>query len=379
MAAGDTHRFDVAIIGAGIAGASAAYQLAATHRAVLIEREDQPGYHTTGRSAALYSETYGNAAIRALTTASRALLESPPAEFSAQGFLSPRGVVYVAPRDLRDAVDALLKEVARPKQLYEIDRDTALKHVPVIDPDNLDRALYEPEAMDIDVHALHQAFLRGFRARGGTLVTDAEVSAIAHSGGSWRATTRQGVYAAPALVNAAGAWCDEIGRMAGAAPIGLVPKRRTAFMFDPPAALDTTHWPLLIDVAEQFYVKPDAGRLLGSPADETPSPPCDAQPEELDIAIAIDRIQSATTMRIDRIGRKWAGLRSFVADKTPVVGEARRAPGFFWLAGQGGYGIQTCGAMGRFAAAIVRGAALDADLIDLGLTPETLAPGRLGA
>lgn len=379
MAADETHRFDVAIIGAGIAGASAAYHLAQTHRTVLIEREDQPGYHTTGRSAALYTETYGNAPIRALTTASRALLETPPAEFAAQGFLSPRGVVYVAPRELRDAVDALLREISRPELMHEIDRQSALKRVPAINPDYLDRALYEPDAMDIDVHGLHQAFLRGFRAHGGVLVTDGEVTVLERKGAAWLVTTRQGRFAAQAVVNAAGAWCDEIGHMAGAAPIGLVPKRRTAFMFDPPPGLESKDWPLLIDVQEQFYIKPDAGRLLGSPADETPSPPCDAQPEELDIAMAIDRIQTATTMRIDRIGRKWAGLRSFVADKTPVVGEARDAPGFFWLAGQGGYGIQTCGAMGRFAAAIVRRAGLDADLIDLGLTPETLGPGRLAA
>jgi D-arginine dehydrogenase len=378
MAAHDTHRFDVAIIGAGIAGASAAYEIARTHGTVLIEREDQPGYHTTGRSAALYTETYGNAPIRALTTATRALLQMPPAGFAAQGFLSPRGVVYVASRELSNAADALLREIARPELIREIDRQEALQRVPAIDPRYLDRALYEPDAMDIDVHGLHQAFLRGFRARGGALATDSEVSALERSAGSWLVTTRQGRFAARLLVNAAGAWCDEIAGMAGAAPIGLVPKRRTAFMFDPPAGLDCRDWPLLIDVAEQFYVKPDAGRLLGSPADETPSPPCDAQPEDLDVAIAVDRIQTATTMRIERIGRRWAGLRSFVADKTPVVGESRTAPGFFWLAGQGGYGIQTSGAMGRFAAAVVRGDALDRDLSELGLTPETLAPSRLG-
>jgi D-arginine dehydrogenase len=379
MAVADTHRFDIAVIGAGIAGASAACQLAQTHRTVLIEREDQPGYHTTGRSAALYTETYGNAPIRALTTASRALLETPPADFAAQGFLSPRGVVYVASRALSAAADALLKEIARPELIYEIDRHVALRHVPAIDPDYLDRALYEPDAMDIDVHGLHQAFLRGFRAHSGVLVTDGEVTALERKGAAWLVTTRQGRFEVKAVVNAAGAWCDEVGRMAGVTPIGLVPKRRTAFIFDTPAGLHSGDWPLLIDVQEQFYVKPDAGRLLGSPADETPSPPCDAQPEELDIAIAIDRIQSATTMRIDRIGRKWAGLRSFVADKTPVVGEARNAPGFFWLAGQGGYGIQTCGAIGRYAAAIVRDADLDADLTSLGLTRETLSPRRLEA
>jgi D-arginine dehydrogenase len=237
--------------------------------------------------------------------------------------------------------------------------------------------LLEPDAMDIDVHALHQGYLRGLRARGGSLVCGAEARLLAHDGADWQVETAAGGFAAPVVVDAAGAWADELGRMAGAAPIGLVPKRRTAITFDPPAGLPIDRWPAVIDIDEQWYFKPDAGRLLASPADETPSPPCDAQPEEMDIALAVDRIERAASFRIRRIEHKWAGLRSFVADKTPVVGFDDRVEGFFWLAGQGGYGIQTSPAMGRLAAALAAGEGVPADLATLGVDAAALSPRRL--
>ena len=184
-------------------------------------------------------------------------------------------------------------------------------------------------------------------------------------------------FAAPVVVNAAGAWADVVAELAGARPIGLQPMRRTALLVDPPEGVRIDDWPMVIDVEETFYFKPDAGLLLLSPADETPSPPCDAQPEALDVAVAIDRVQTATTLEVRRVRHRWAGLRSFVADRAPVAGWDPEAAGFFWLAGQGGYGIQTAPAMARTAAALLQNEALPGDLVDAGVDPRALSPERL--
>lgn len=370
---------DVAVIGAGIAGASAAYEISTTHSVLVLEREDQPGYHTTGRSAALFTENYGNAPIRALTIATRDFLENPPGGFTDRPILTPRGAMFIAPDGKDSACAHLIESAGDPRRLYEIDRAEALRQVPIIRKEWLVRALFEPDAMDIDVHALHQGYLRGVRARGGQVLTGAEVTALRPEGGRWRIETRAGIISAGRVVNAAGAWADEVGALAGAKPIGLVPKRRTAFIVEPPSGVDPASWPMVCDAEEQFYFKPDAGRLLASPADATPSPPCDAQPEEMDVAIAVDRIETATSLSVRRVVRKWAGLRSFVADGTTVVGESASAPGFIWLAAQGGYGIQTSAAMARVAAATIRGDGIEKGLSERGVTFATLSPSRLAA
>ncbi len=369
---------DVVIVGAGMAGASAAYEIAAAVRVVLIERESMPGYHSTGRSAALFTEAYGNRVVRALTVASRAFYEAPPAGFSDHPMLSPRGALWVG----TDAQMATLK-----RQYHEthelvasinwVDAHEARRIVPALREDYVAAGVYEPDAMDIDVNALHQGYLRGLKARGGRLITDAELISLKHSGGIWRLDTKAGPIEAPIVVNAAGAWCDEVGRQAGAKPIGLVPKRRTAMIFDGPPATGFEHWPLVGDVGETWYVKPESGRLFGSPADETPVPPCDVQPEELDIALAAHHIEAATTLKVGRITRKWAGLRSFVADKTLVAGFDDQAEGFFWVAGQGGYGIQTAPAMGALVAALVRRDGLPPHVAARGLSEADLSPRRL--
>jgi D-arginine dehydrogenase len=237
-------------------------------------------------------------------------------------------------------------------------------------------AIFE-EAEDMDVAAIHGGFLKGARAAGAALRLDAEVTALGRKSSQWRIELRDGdAIRAAAIVNAAGAWADVVAGLAGAAPVGLVPKRRTAFTFDAPAGLDLARLPMAIDFDETWYIKPEVGQFLGSPADETPSPPCDAQPEELDIAIAVDRIETATTLRIGRIKNKWAGLRSFVADKNLVIGYDPAVDGFFWLAGQGGYGIQTGGAAGRLAASLALGKGLPADIAGLGVTEAALSPRR---
>ncbi len=371
---------DVVVIGAGIAGASVACELAARCRVVLLERESQPGYHTTGRSAALFTETYGNAVMRALTRASKKFLQHPPAGFADAPILSPRGTLLIAASaDLPKLQQLAADCSALVANLALLDGPAVRTRVPCFAQDQVAGGLLEPDAMDIDVHALHRGYLRMLVARGGVLLTGADVLDLQRDGGRWRLTTTNGEFRADRVVNAAGAWADEIGRLAGARPIGLVPKRRTAITFDAPAGVDVRRWPAVIEVNETWYIKPDAGRILASPADETPSSPCDAQPDEYDIAVLVDRLSRSTTLKVPRIHSKWAGLRSFVADKTIVTGFDPQVPGLFWLAGQGGYGIQTAPAMGRAAAALLLDGAVPADIGDFGIERSTLAPDRLMA
>ena len=348
-----------------------------------MEQEAQPGYHTTGRSAALFFESYGNATIRKITTASRAFLEFPPDGFTELPLLSPRGAITLATEALEDSLDTgsgVNQNTADSSQALVLEGQALLDTCPFINPDVIVRGLLEPEAMDMDVHAILHGFLRGMRAKGGRVVTDAEVIALHNTAGVWRVESRAGVFEAPVVINAAGAWCDTLAGLASVPAVGLIPKRRTAFTFDIQDGIGGTPdaWPLAVAVDESWYVKPDAGRMMGSLADETPSPPCDAQPEDLDVAIAIDRIERHTRFRIPRPASRWAGLRSFVADKSPVVGFDPTTDGFFWLAGQGGYGIQTSAGMGRLSAALVLGKPMPEDMAALGLTLNELAPDREG-
>jgi len=375
-------RADFLVIGAGIAGASIAHWLAQRGRVVVLERESQPGYHSTGRSAALFLESYGTPQVRALTLASRAFLERPPEGFADVPILGPRGSLVVANAEQLDALrkhwDVLRAISPRARQL---DTAEARALVPVLREDVVAGAVYEPDAADIDVHGLHQGYLRGAKRRGGTVVTDAELVALARRDATWHATLRDGTrFEAPIVVDAAGAWCDAVARLAGVAPIGLVPKRRSAFVFAPPRGLDAGRWPTFVCVDESWYVKPEAnGTLIGSPANVDPVEPHDVQPEELDIAIAIDRIQAWTTLEIRRPSRTWAGLRSFVDDGDLVGGFDPDAPGFFWLAAQGGYGIQTSAAMGEACAALAAGDALPEHIARFGITAAMLSPARLRA
>ena len=261
--------------------------------------------------------------------------------------------------------------------LARLDANQALEQPVPLREGYVAGAVLEPEAEEIDVAALHQGFLRGLRARGGTLMTEAAVTALARARGLWHAETPAGAYCAPVVVNAAGAWCDAVAACAGVAPVGLQPKRRTAFIFDGPADGGVDDWPMVHDIDDAFYLKPDAGRILGSPADETPSEPCDVYPEELDIAIGADRIMQATTLDIRHIRNKWAGLRSFVRDRQPVAGFDVAAEGFFWLAGQGGAGIMTAPALGAVTAALVTGEPLPQAAAAHGIAAERLGPGRL--
>ena len=369
---------DYLVIGGGIAGASVAHWLAPHGRVILLERESQPGYHSTGRSAALFMESYGTPQVRALTLASRAFFDHPPEGFSEHPLLTPRGAMMVASEEQLPTLEAHWEVLrAMDTGAERLSREEALARVPALRPEQVSAAVYEPDAADMDVHAIHQGYLRGMRRAGGLLACDAEVTAIERVGERWRVTAGGKVYEAPVLLNAAGAWVDAIARLAGVPPIGIEPRRRSALIFAPAEGADTAHWPMVYSADEGWYLKPDAGMLLGSPANADPVDPHDVQPEELDIAFAIHRIEEATTLAIRRPTRTWAGLRSFVADGDLVGGFEPSAPGFFWVAAQGGYGIQTSAAMGEACAALARGLPLPERIAAFGLTTEMLGPQRL--
>ncbi len=373
-----SEKADFLIIGGGIAGASVAYWLAPHGRVLLLERESQPGYHATGRSAALFMQSYGTPQVRALTMASRAFLQAPPLGFSEQPLLSPRGAMMVATQG-QEALLAghwdVLRAISPRAQL--LSGAQACELIPVLRPDKVLGATLEPDADDMDVHAIHQGYLRGLRHAGGAVVCDGNVTALKRTGDLWRVQAGGVGYEAPVVLNAAGAWADVVATRAGVRTIGLQPRRRSAFIFAPPAGVDCTPWPIAIGIGEDWYFKPDAGMLLGSPANADLVVPQDVQPEELDIALAIDRIEAMTSLTIRRPTRTWAGLRSFVADGDLVGGFDPEAPGFFWVAAQGGYGIQTSAAMGEACAALVRGQPLPERIAAFGLTAQMLSPARL--
>lgn len=354
----DTQDFDVVVIGAGIAGATAAAHCAATARVALMEAEETAGYHSTGRSAAIWIQNYGPPDVRRLSAASRAFFAGPPMGFASAPLLTPRPVVTVAPADQAAAMQAMLDagEGLEPLPLAAV----AAMGPPLQDGYAVSAAI-ERDAFDIDVAALHAGFLKMARAAGGVLALRSRAARIWHDKGLWHAASSTGTtFRAPVLVNAAGAWGDEVAVLAGLAPIGLQPKRRTAIIIDP-GEQDCSQWPLIGDAAHTWYLRPEARRkLMLSPADETDMPPHDVQPDEIDIAIAIDRMQQALDIPVTRVEHRWAGLRSFTPDRSLAIGFDAEAPGFLWMIGQGGYGIQTSPAAGRLVAGLVVGAVAEA-------------------
>ena len=349
----DTHTTDVIVIGAGIAGATAAAQIAADHRVALLEAEDQPGYHTTGRSAAMWILNYGPADVRVLTGLSRAFFEAPPEGFTETPLMSKRPLCFLAPPEQEPGLRVLLAEGIG---LREVSVAEARAMVPALRPGYAVAAAVEDDAFDVDVAALHQGFLRLLRRRGGVLALRSRTGRIESRGGVWEVEVTGGaVFRAPVVVNAAGAWGDEVAVQAGVQPLGLQPKRRTGVIIDP-APWDVSAWPLVYDVAHTWYVRTEARtRLMVTPCDETDMPPHDVQPEELDVAIAIDRMQQALDITVRRVERSWAGLRTFTPDRSLAIGWDRAAEGFLWSVGQGGYGIQTSPAAGRLVADLVAG------------------------
>lgn len=372
--------WDFVVIGAGMAGSATAWHLSSSAQVLVLEQESQPGYHTTGRSAALFEEHYGPAQVQALTRASRAFYEQPPADFAGQALVSPRGVLYVATPEQLPALQAAYDEARQhsPGARW-LDKTELKAFLPALNTEVLEAGFTDDGARDIDVHALHQGFLKGMRRRGGQLWNDARVQSLHWDAGAsrWQIGLADGrQLQARHVVNAAGAWADELGQMAGAAAIGLTPKRRSAFTFAMPEGMDGQHWPAVIDIGEQWYFKPDAGQLLGSPANADATHPHDVQPEMLDIAEGIDRIMQASHFEIRRPGHSWAGLRSFVADGEMVIGWDGQAPQFLWVAAQGGYGIQSAYGYGLLARNLALHEPLDPALAGQGVHPEALSPTR---
>ncbi|HNT38004.1 MAG TPA: FAD-dependent oxidoreductase [Rubrivivax sp.] len=374
--------FDFAIVGAGIAGASLAHALAPQASVLLLEAEAQAGVHSTGRSAAMFMESYGPPQARALTRASRAFLQAPPAGFASVPLVAPRGALYAAWQGQEARLEALHDGLlATGTAVARLDASAALARVPVLRAQGLLGAVWEADALDVDVDALHQGYLRSARRAGAQSLLAAPLQRAQRGDGVWtlHLGAAHGLRHARVLVDAAGAWADEVAQRCGVAPLGIEPRRRSAFTFEVPAGIDARAWPTTAGVTDDWYIKPDAGQLLGSPANADPVAAHDVQPEELDIARGIDAIQRDTTLSIRRPRRAWAGLRSFTRDGELAIGFDARERGFFWLAGQGGYGIQSsCGAS-QLAASLLLGQALPDALAVHGVTPALMDPARLRA
>ena len=348
------NRYDAIVIGAGIAGAGAAATLGATHKVALVEAEEQAGYHTTGRSAAIWIHNYGPPEVRVLTGLSREFFLDPPPDMAGVPLHFARPIIYLAPPDQTPALDAL---IAQDLGIVEIAPAAVKAQVPALIEGYAVRAGLESNSFDMDVAALHQGFLRRARQAGGVLLLRSRAGRIERKDGDWQVTVTDGsVITAPLIVNAAGAWGDEVAGIAGLPPLGLVPCRRTAAIIDP-APYDVTAWPMVQAAAHDWYVRPEArSKLMVTPCDETPMAPQDVQPDELDVAIGIDRMQQALAIEVRRVEHSWAGLRTFAPDRTLAYGFDNAAPGFFWCVGQGGYGIQTAPAAAALIAAMITGA-----------------------
>ena len=349
--------FDVVIIGAGIAGASLAAEIGFDRSVLLLETESIAGYHSTGRSAAFWSETYGGPAIQPLTSASGPFLSAPPPEFSEHSLLYPRGALHLGQISEAGAASEMLNDFAQTGvALEKLNEHAVAKHISGLRHGWI-KALWEPDCCDIDVGGLHSGYLKTARKKGVKLLCDAPFTGARFAQGIWSIDAGGDHYTAKTLVNAAGAWADIVAEMAGVKPIGITPYRRTIMQLavEPAASPDL---PLVVGLDGSFYFKPEAGgRLWLSPHDEIATEPCDAAPEELDVALSIDRFQQVVDWQITRVERKWAGLRSFASDRLPVIGRDPAVPEFFWLAGQGGFGIQTAPAVASMAVALLLGRA----------------------
>lgn len=345
--------YDFLIVGGGIAGASAAYALAQRGTVLLLEAEDSTGYHATGRSAALFTRNYGGAVVRRINAASSAFFHTPPEGFCSTPLLIPRGCLTVAQTADSTDLDILLAMSEPGEDVVPVEPDAACAMVPFLRPEQITGAVYEANVSDIDVATLHLSYLKGARARGALVMTKQAVTGLTKSAAGWSVQTAGERFFASYLVNAAGAWADKIGTMAGARPIGLIPKRRTAIVIDGPQGIDCSTLPALDFAGSDAYLKPEAGRLIASPGDANPMEPHDAWADDMDIAVLVDWIERQTTLRIEKIRHSWAGLRSFVADEAPVVGFDPKAPRFFWLAGQGGYGIMMAPALATLTADLI--------------------------
>ena len=363
---------DILIIGGGIAGLSAAAALSAHARVIVLEAEEQIGFHSSGRSATMVHYALGDRLVRALTLASRPFFENPPAGFTDVPLGHRMPVLVHAREEERDALDALEAEIDPFATLERLDARGVHELCPLLRDDAV-HGIADRNGIRLDPHALLQGNLKQLKSRGGALSTGQRVAAMERRAGAWTLTTETGdVYSAPIIVNAAGSWADHIARLAGAQPLGLEPKRRTIITFDAPPGTNLDVLPFAKTIGDELYFAPESGRLFASPMDEVPSEPCDAQAEEYEVALAAFRMEERTIVKIEHIHSRWAGLRTFTPDKHPAVGFAPDAEGFFWLAGQGGFGLQTSPAMAGIAASLISGQAWPLPDVTAG----ALGPGR---
>ncbi len=368
------NNYDFIVIGAGIAGASVAAHLAASHTVLILEMEDRPGYHTTGRSAASFEPNYGPIPMLALTRASANFFKNPPASFADAPLFNPRGSLYLAADGEEAATEYLL---SKSEGLEEISELEATKLLPILRPGYTKRAFLDKATGDLDVDLLHRGYLRQFKLAAGVLHSNAEVVALTYNAGSWIVESKLGKFSAPVIINAAGAWGDVVAKIAGIAPVGLVPKRRSIGVVPIAGYPGFEKWPMMMDVADTWYAKPQSGKMIVSSADATPVEPHDAYADDMAIAEGIERLMTATTFEVSHLDHSWGGLRTFVPDGNVVVGFDPHAEGFFWLVGQGGYGIQSAPALSRTAAALAEKKSIPVDVIEAGLKITHIHPERL--
>lgn len=364
---------DIAIVGSGIAGVGLAAEIAGDFRVVILEQESRPAYHSTGRSAAIFIRNYGNAPIRALSRASAPMFEEPDQSLFAHPLISQRGLLYVANEEGLPHHQELMDQA---DGMQAVSPDQAVAMVPILKRDWVAAAAYEHDAQDIDVNSLHEGWLRRARAAGMALLTDTPATRAERRDGKWLIQTPKGTVRADVIVNAAGAWADTVAQLCGLQPLGIQPMRRSIAVLPGPDNLDISRWPLVCDSADSWYCKPEAGKIYVSPSEEIPVDPHDAFVDDMVLAEGLDRFEQATTYSVTRVERSWAGLRSFAPDRTPVAGFDNRADGFFWLAGQGGYGIQTSPALSRLAGQLIRRAPPEAAVESV---VDALSPNRFTA
>jgi len=349
---------DVLVIGGGIAGLSAASALSAHAKVLVLEAEEAVGTHSSGRSATMLHYALGDAQVRALTLASRPFFDDPPEDFTDVPLGRRIPVLIHAREEELAGLEALNSAIAPFAAIERVGEEAIRDLCPILrtGAGGAVAGLLDPNGIRLDPHALLQGHARMLRRNGGEIVTGARIGSLRHAGGEWRAETELGeAFCAPVLINAAGAWADSIAVLAGLGPLGLKPLKRTIITFDGPAGADVSGWPFVKTVGDELYFAPESGRLLASPMDEVPSDPCDAQPDEYEVALAAHRVEERTTVRVERIQSRWAGLRTFAPDRHLVAGFDPRAQGFFWLAGQGGFGLQTSPVMARLVESLIAG------------------------
>ena len=369
--------YDYLVIGAGISGTAAAFELSAHGTVVVIEAESMPGYHSTGRSAALYEPNYGNAVVRRITQASKSFLLNPPSKFCHVPLLTPRGLLTVAMPGDTEKLKPILEQSEPAATIESLTAAEACELAPLLDPKQVESATFEVDVADIEVATLHQGYLGSLKRAGGNVLCSMRVEHILRKDGAWQVSGNGQTIQGKTLINAAGAWADQIAMMVGAAPTQLVAKRRTAIIVDLPQHIATSRHLPAIDFADcNNYIKPEVGKIMVSPGDETPIEPQDAWPEDLDIAILVDWLESRTQINVQQVEHSWAGLRTFAPDDIPIVGYDSKVEDFFWLAGQGGYGIMMSPALGVTTASIITTGKLSTEMLSMGVEAKDISPSR---